>query len=59
MDFLDLTGMPKICLPLPIPYFILDNVVDHEIFSFIDGFSGYNQIKMTLEDKKRPHFTHQ
>ena len=32
--------------PFPIPYTdaLLDDVAGHEIYSFLDGFSGYNQI---------------
>ena len=30
---------------------ILDVVVDHEIYSFVDVFSGYNHVRMHLEDE--------
>ena len=30
---------------------ILDVVVDHEIYSFVDVFSGYNHVRMNLEDE--------
>ena len=30
--------------PLPFTDSILDMVVGHELYSFMDGFSGYNQI---------------
>ena len=38
--------------PFPILYMhsILDDVVGHEMYSFIDGFSGCNQIQMVVED---------
>ena len=29
---------------------VLDDVVGHEMYSFLDGFSGYNQIRMVEED---------
>ena len=33
-------------LPLPFTNIVLDAVVGYEIYSFLDGFSGYNQIRM-------------
>ena len=32
--------------PFPLPYMdsMLDEVAGHEVYSFLDGFSGYNQI---------------
>lgn len=37
--------------PFPLPYMdsILDDVAKHEMYSFLDGFSGYNQIRMVTE----------
>ena len=32
--------------PLPFTDGILDAVAGHEIYSFLDGFSGYNQLRM-------------
>ena len=32
---------------------LVDNIAQHKIFSFMDGFSGYNQIKMAPEDMAR------
>ena len=32
--------------PLPFTDGILDAVVGHEIYRFLDGFSGYNQVQM-------------
>ena len=29
---------------------LVDNTAQHKMFSFMDGFSGYNQIKMAPED---------
>ena len=41
--------------PYPIPFTdsILDTVAGHEMYSFLDGYSGYHQIKIALEDKFR------
>ena len=38
--------------PFPLPFMdmILDAVAGNEMFSFLDCFSGYNQIRMALED---------
>ena len=36
----------KDAFPLPFIYGILDAVAGHEIYSFLDGFSGYNQVRM-------------
>ena len=33
--------------------FILDVVPSHERYIFLDGFSGYNQIRMHLEDQEK------
>ena len=47
IDFCDLN---EACLkdefPLPIMDVMIDNTCGFERMSFIDGFSGYNQIKM-------------
>ena len=32
--------------PLPFRNGVLDAVAGHEVYSFLDGFSGYNQIRM-------------
>ena len=36
---------------------ILDGVAGHEYYSFLDGFSGYNQVKIALEDRSLTTFT--
>ena len=57
VDFRDLNkACPKDAFLLPIPDILLDNVVGHEMFSFMDGFSGYNQIKMAPEDEEKTAF---
>jgi hypothetical protein len=35
---------------------LVDNVERSSMYSFMDGFSGYNQIKMTNEDKEKTTF---
>ncbi len=44
--------------PFPLPFLdsILDLVVKHEMYSFMDGYSGYNQVKMAKEDKDKTTF---
>ena len=36
--------------------FILDTVARHEIYSFLDGYSGYHQIKIAPEDRFKTAF---
>lgn len=44
--------------PFPIPFTnsILEEVAGHEMYSFMDGFSGYNQISIAEEDKLKTTF---
>ena len=44
--------------PFPIPFTdsILEEVAGHEIYSFMDGFSGYNRICIVEEDKLKTTF---
>lgn len=44
--------------PFPIPFIdsILEEAAGHEIYSFMDGFSGYNQISIAQEDKLKTTF---
>ena len=35
---------------------LVDNTTKHSLFSFMDGFSGYNLIKMALEDMENTTF---
>ncbi len=51
--------MPKpkrIHFLLPFLDSILDYVVRHEMYSFMDGYSGYNQVKRMEEDKDKMTF---
>jgi hypothetical protein len=34
----------------------MDSVVGHEMYSFMDGYSGYNQVKMSEENKEKMTF---
>ena len=42
--------------PLPFTDGILDAVAGHEIYCFLDGFSGYNQVRMSPEDQEKTTF---
>ena len=39
--------------PLPFTDGILDAVAGHEIYSFLDGFSRYNQVRMHPDDQEK------
>ena len=36
---------------------MLDRLVGHEYYCFLDGYSGYNQIDIALEDQEKTTFT--
>jgi hypothetical protein len=40
--------------PFPLPFLdsILDTMSRHEMYSFMDGYNDYNQMKMVEKDKK-------
>ena len=44
--------------PFPTPFIdeVLDNVGGHEVYSFIDGFSGYHQIRISKKDHHKTTF---
>jgi hypothetical protein len=44
--------------PFPLPFLdlVLDSIVGHKMYSFMDGYSGYNQIKMAKENKDKTTF---
>ena len=57
INFRDLNkASPKDDFPLPHIDILVDNTVGHALLSFMDGFSGYNQIKMALEDMEKTSF---
>ena len=42
--------------PLPFTDKVLNKVAGHEMYTVLDGFSGYNQIRMAEEDQKKTAF---
>ena len=57
MDFTDLNkACPKDSYPLPCIDQLVDSTTGHRLLSFIDAFSGYNQIKMDEADQERMSF---
>jgi hypothetical protein len=43
--------------PLPFTDIILDHVAGHQWYSFLDGFSGYNQVFIRMNDQLKTTFT--
>jgi hypothetical protein len=57
MDFHDLNKTcPKDNFPTPFIDQIIDECEGCEAFSFMDGFSGYNQKQIKLEDQHKTTF---
>ena len=57
VDFHDLNkASPKDDFPLPHIDMLVDINVGHSMLSFMDGFSGYNQIMMALKDMEKTSF---
>ncbi|KAG8484957.1 hypothetical protein CXB51_021413 [Gossypium anomalum] len=57
VDYRDLNkASPKDNFPLPHIDTLVDNTAGSSLFSFMDGFSGYNQIKMHPEDMEKTTF---
>eukprot|EP00253_Pinus_taeda_P012613 PITA_12613 len=50
-------AMQKYHFPLPFIDQLLDTLAGKKFFSFIDGFSGYNQIQIAPEDQDKNTFT--
>ena len=50
-------GTRKDHFPLPFMDKMLERVAGHEFYCFLDGYSGYNQIEITLEDQEKTTFT--
>lgn len=42
--------MPKYFFTIPNTDLMIDAMVGHEIMSFLDAYSSYNQINMDLKD---------
>jgi len=43
--------------PLPFIDQMLERLAGHEYYCFLDGYSGYNQIPIALEDQEKTTFT--
>ena len=57
VDFRNLNrACPKDEFSLPNMDLLIDSAAGSAIFSFMDGFSGYNQIRMALRDAKKTGF---
>ena len=57
IDFIDINrAYPKDSFPLPRIDLIVDATVGHELLSFMDAFSGYNQISMDPNDQEKTSF---
>jgi hypothetical protein len=57
MDFCDLNkAYPKDNFPTPFIDHIVDEYASCEVFSFMDGFSGYNHIRIKPEDQHKTNF---
>ncbi|XP_038687483.1 uncharacterized protein LOC119986862 [Tripterygium wilfordii] len=58
VDFRDLNkACPKDDFPLPITELMVDATTGHEVLSFMDGSSGYNQIRMNPKDEEFTAFS--
>ena len=58
VDFRDLNkSFPKDDFLLPHINVLVDNMPDSAVMSFVDGFSRYNQIKMTSKDMTKITFS--
>ena len=56
-DFRNLNkACPKDEFPLPNMDLLIDSAIGSAIFSFMDGFSRYNQIRMALKDAEKTTF---
>ena len=57
IDFTDLNkACPKNSFPLPRIDQLVDSTVGHKLLSFMDAFSGYNQILMDEDDQEKITF---
>jgi len=56
-DFRDLNKVcPKDDFPLPNINMIIDSLPGYEMLSFMDGFLGYNEIKIKESDRHKINF---
>ena len=57
VDFTDLNNAyPKDSFPLPRIDQLVDSTAGHKLLTFMDAFSGYNQIQMVEEDQEKTAF---
>lgn len=57
VDFRDLNrACPKDDFPLPLTDLLVDSTDDHEVFSLMDRYSGYNHIRMRESDAPKTAF---
>ena len=57
VDFTDLNkACPKDSYPLPRVDVLVDSMARHQLLSFMDAFSGYNQIQMHEGDQEKTSF---
>ena len=57
VDFTDLNqACPKDNFPLPRTDQLVDSTAGHKLLTFMDAFSGYNQILMAEEDQEKTAF---
>ena len=57
VDYRDLNrASPNDNFPLPHIDTLVENTGKHSLFSFMDGFSGYNHIRMASEDMEKTTF---
>jgi len=57
VDYTDLNrACPKYAYPLPIIDKLVDNSSGYKLFSFMDPYSGYNQITKAKDDKEKKCF---
>ena len=57
VDFTDLNKVcPKDSYPLPQIDTLVDSTTRHQLLSFMDAFSGYNQIKMEETNQEKTSF---
>lgn len=57
VDFTNLNrACPKDSYPLPRSDFLVDSMAGHQLLSFMDIFSGYNQIRLDEDDQEKTSF---
>lgn len=49
-------SMPKVCFPLPLINKLADLAPTRRLSNFLDALSGYNQLRMSLDNEIRNSF---